>query len=173
MVEMQGASDRILPQRTRDLIEALCRACLEFGGAKVLPHVGLARFAKARRVHALTPQHASGAYATLPPTFVHGNLSALLPARTRIEVRVLIRRFGKCGQRFAFGHGRGRSRDVDRIGRQAFGGDFKRGARARRGFKEEIDDRLAAQRRHFLDRALVDLFERFSRIEDGGDLLDR
>src|SRR5215475_8035859 len=69
MVQMQRGCNRIFAQRARDLIEAFCSACFEFGGAEILPYIDLARFVKACRVYALTPQHASCAYATLPPMF--------------------------------------------------------------------------------------------------------
>ena len=73
-------------------------------------------------------------------------------------------------QRLALGRRRRRARDVDRVGRQPLGGDLERRARARRRLEEEVDDRLAAQGRHLLDRPLVDLEEPVAEIEQHGDL---
>src|SRR5262249_8086748 len=53
------------------------------------------------------------------------------------------------------------------------GGDLERGARARRRLEEEVDDGLAAQRRHLLERPVEDLEEGLGEVEDGGDVLGR
>ena len=67
---------------------------------------------------------------------------------------------------------RGRG-EVDRVGRQALFGQLERRARARRGLDEEVDDRLAAQRRDLLDLARADLGEALRGVEDQRDLLRR
>ena len=69
-------------------------------------------------------------------------------------------------QRLALGDARARSRDVDDVGRQPLAGELERGARARRGLEEEVDDRLAAQRGHFADPPLRDLEEDLGGVED-------
>src|SRR5437667_964361 len=74
-------------------------------------------------------------------------------------------------QRLALGYGRAARRDVHRVGRQPLLREFERDAGARRCFKEEVDDRLAAQRGHLLDRALGDFLERFGGVENEPDLL--
>ena len=55
-------------------------------------------------------------------------------------------------QRLALHHARGGDRDVQRVGAQPLLGDLERRARARARLEEQVDDGLAAQRRHFLDR---------------------
>src|SRR6266702_6184375 len=50
-------------------------------------------------------------------------------------------------------------------------GEFKRGARPCARFDEKVDERLPAQRRHFLDLARADLFERVGRLQDKIDLV--
>ena len=59
--------------------------------------------------------------------------------------------------------------DIDDIGRQALGGDFKRRTRPRAVLEKEIEDRLAAQQRHFLDVALGNRDERDGGIENAFD----
>ena len=56
--------------------------------------------------------------------------------------------------------------DVERVGAQALLGDLERRARARARLEEQVDDRLAAQRRHLLDRARADLLHRLGGVED-------
>ena len=69
---------------------------------------------------------------------------------------------------------RGRARgDVERVRGQPLLGDLERRARARAGLEEEVDDRLAAQRRHLLDRPGADLLHRLGGVEDQHDLLGR
>jgi hypothetical protein len=78
---------------------------------------------------------------------------------------------GGVQQRLALGRRRGRSRDVDRIGRQPLGGDLERGAGAGGRLEEQIDDRLAPQGGHLLDRAVGDLQEAITQIQDRGQRL--
>ena len=51
------------------------------------------------------------------------------------------------------------------------GGELEGGARARARFDEEIDERLAPQRRDLLDLAGADFFEGIGRIENESDFL--
>ena len=74
-------------------------------------------------------------------------------------------------ERFAFRQAGSRRRDIDDVRAQANGGELEGSAGARARFDEEIDQRLAAQRRDFLYFARSDLFEGVSRLEDEGDLL--
>ena len=76
-------------------------------------------------------------------------------------------------QRFPLRHGRARRCNVDRIGREPLFGELERHTSARRGFEEEIDDRFAPQRGHFLDGPFRDFLERLGGIEDEPDLLRR
>ena len=62
--------------------------------------------------------------------------------------------------------GRGVDVEVDDVGRQPLGGDLEGGARARRRLEEQVEDRLAAQQRHFLDFALGDADEGLRGVED-------
>src|SRR5204863_6214351 len=61
--------------------------------------------------------------------------------------------------------------DVERIGAQALLRDLERGARARARLVEHVDDGLAAQRRHFLDRPLADFAHRLGGVENEIDLV--
>src|SRR5438874_7188016 len=70
-------------------------------------------------------------------------------------------------------HAGARRRDIDRIRRQSLLGELERYARSRRRLEEQIDDRGAAQRRHFLDRPFTDFFEWLRRVENERDLLTR
>ena len=76
-------------------------------------------------------------------------------------------------ERFALRHTRARGGNVDGIGRQSLFGELERDARARRILEEEIDDRRAAQCRHFFDRSFTDFLERLGRIEDEPNLIAR
>ena len=58
--------------------------------------------------------------------------------------------------------------DVQRVGAQPLLGNLERRARPRARLVEQVDDGLAAQRRHFLDRPLADLAHRFGGVEDRG-----
>ena len=80
---------------------------------------------------------------------------------------------GGVDERFAFQDARRRDGDVERVGAQALFGDFERGSRPRARLEEEIHDRLAPQRRDFLDRALRDLAHGLGRVEDEMDLVGR
>ena len=66
------------------------------------------------------------------------------------------------------GHG-----DVQRVGAEPLLGDLERGPRPRARLVEQVDDRLAAQRRHLLDRPLADLAHRFGGVEHAVDLVGR
>ena len=55
---------------------------------------------------------------------------------------------------------------VDHVGGQALRRDLERGAGARRGLEEQIEDALAAQQRHLFHFAFGDADERFGGIED-------
>ena len=57
--------------------------------------------------------------------------------------------------------------------REALLGELEGDARARRRLEEEVDDRLAAQRRHLLDRPLGDFLERLGGVEDRGGSASR
>ena len=74
---------------------------------------------------------------------------------------------GGVEQRLALDGRRRRARDVDRVGRQPLGRDLERRAGAGRGLEEQVDDRLAPQGRHLLDRPLGDLEEALAEVEDG------
>ncbi len=74
-------------------------------------------------------------------------------------------------QRLALDRRRRRARDVDGVGRQPLGGDLERRARARRRLEEQVDHRLAPQRRHLLDGALGDLQEALAEVEQRGQVL--
>ena len=63
--------------------------------------------------------------------------------------------------------------DVQRVGAEPLLGDLERRARARARLVEQVDDRLAAQRRHLLDRPLADLAHRLGGVEDEVDLVRR
>ena len=57
-----------------------------------------------------------------------------------------------------------------RVGAQPLLGDLERRPRARARLVEQVDDGLAAQRRHLLDRPLADLAHRLGGVEDQVDL---
>ena len=73
-------------------------------------------------------------------------------------------------QGFPFDHRRGRGGDIDGVGGEPFAGDFKGGPGAGAGLEEEVDDRLAPQRRDFFDLPVVDFLEAFGGIEDQVDV---
>ena len=77
------------------------------------------------------------------------------------------------GQRLALEHARRRHGDVQRVGAEPLLGDLERGPRPRARLVEQVDDRLAAQRRHLLDRPLADLAHRLGGVEDAVDLVGR
>src|SRR5438477_446302 len=60
--------------------------------------------------------------------------------------------------------------DVHRVGAQALLGELERDPGPGGGLEEEIDDGLAAERRHLLDGALADFLERLGGVEDEPDL---
>ena len=76
-------------------------------------------------------------------------------------------------ERFAFRQAGSGCRDIDHVRAQAKRGQLERGARPRARFDEEIHQRLSAQRRHLLDLAGADLFERVSGFEDEFDFFCR
>src|SRR5438105_2648367 len=80
---------------------------------------------------------------------------------------------GRIDQRLAFLDRAAAGHHVDRVRREAFFGELERDAGTGRGFEEQVDDRLAAQRRHLLDGPLGDLFERLGGVEDQADLIGR
>ena len=59
--------------------------------------------------------------------------------------------------------------DVDHVGAEAMGGELEAHARAGAGLDEEIDHRLAAQGRHFLDLARAHVLEGRGGVEHVGD----
>ena len=61
----------------------------------------------------------------------------------------------------------------ERVGAQPLLGDLERGAGARARLVEQVDDGLAAQRRHLLDRPLPDLAHRLGGVENEIDLVAR
>src|SRR5687767_3594034 len=74
-------------------------------------------------------------------------------------------------QGLALGHAGAGGRDVHRIRGEPLLGELEGDPRAGGVFEEQVDDRGAAQRRDFLDRALADLLERLSGVENELDLL--
>ena len=74
-------------------------------------------------------------------------------------------------ERLAFFERRRLGGKIDDVGGQPLRGQFKADARARGRLDEQVDDRLAAQRRNFLDGALADGLERARRVEHGDDFL--
>ena len=60
--------------------------------------------------------------------------------------------------------------EVQHVGREALGGQLEGHARAGARLEEQVDDRLAPQQRHLLDRALADRQERFGQVQNGNDL---
>ena len=60
---------------------------------------------------------------------------------------------------------------VHRVGAQPLLGELERDARAGGGLEEQVDDGLAAERRHLLDRPLAHFLERLGRVEDEPDLV--
>src|SRR5206468_441131 len=64
-------------------------------------------------------------------------------------------------------------RHVDGVGGETFFREFERDTGPRGGFKEQVDDRLAAERRDLLDGPLGHLFEGLGGIEDESDLVRR
>src|SRR6266581_1337263 len=74
-------------------------------------------------------------------------------------------------ERLPFLHGAPARRHVHGVGGEPLLGELEGDAGPGRGFEEEIDDRLAAQRRDFLDSALGHFFERLGGVENESDLL--
>src|ERR1051325_1746971 len=77
---------------------------------------------------------------------------------------------GGVHQGLAIGHRGAASGDVDGVGAQALLGELERDPGPGGGLEEEIDDGLAAERRHLLDGALADFLERLGGVEDEPDL---
>ena len=65
----------------------------------------------------------------------------------------------------------GGDRHVDDVGAKAFGGQLERGARARRGFEEQIDQGAAAEHGVFLVGAAVLFDVALGGVEQIGDLV--
>ncbi len=61
--------------------------------------------------------------------------------------------------------------DIDGVRRQPLLGKLEGNSRARGVLEEEIDDRRAPERGHFLDRSLAYLLERFSGVENETNLV--
>ena len=74
-------------------------------------------------------------------------------------------------ERLAFFERRGFGGKIDDVGGQPLRGQFKTDARARGRLDEQVDHRLAAQRRDFFDGALADGLERARGVEHGDDFL--
>ncbi len=86
------------------------------------------------------------------------------------HVRVHGRKVGDgIEQGFALGVGGSADVEIDNIRGKPFSCDLKRRARARRGFKEQVEYCLAAQQRHFLDLALGDRKKGVRSVEDTHD----
>src|SRR5947207_13403103 len=64
-------------------------------------------------------------------------------------------------------------RDVDYVRAQPNRGQLKRGAGSCARFDEKIYQRFPTQRRHLLDLARTDFFERIGRLENESDFLGR
>ena len=78
---------------------------------------------------------------------------------------------GRIEQRLPLDHAAGRGRDVDHVGRKPLARKFEGRPRPRARLVEEVDHRLAAERRHLLDVPLGHVLERGGRIEDELDLI--
>src|SRR5690606_425944 len=80
-----------------------------------------------------------------------------------------------CGvdERLTLLHARAGARDVDGVGGETLLGELEGDARAGRRFEEQVDDRLAAQHRDFLDRPLADLLEGIGGVQDAANLFGR
>ena len=74
-------------------------------------------------------------------------------------------------QRLTFEGRARRTRKVQHIGGQSGPGQLKRHSRPSRGFEEEIDDDLAAQRRDFLHAALRNLAKALGGVENEADFI--
>src|ERR1043166_120627 len=72
-------------------------------------------------------------------------------------------------QSFTFADTRSWYADVDRVSRETLSRDFKRSARSRGRFEEEIDNCAATECRHLLDVASRNIAKRFGRIEQVRD----
>ena len=69
-------------------------------------------------------------------------------------------------QRLALAGRAARDVQIEHIGRQTLGRNFKRGACARAVFKEQVKHALATQQRYFFDFAVVDADEVAGRIQN-------
>ena len=76
-------------------------------------------------------------------------------------------------KRFSFGNTRGRHTNIHCVSGKSLGGNLKRSSRAGGGFKEEINDRPPAKRRHFLYFAARDIAKSLSRVEQMSDFFCR
>ena len=69
-------------------------------------------------------------------------------------------------ERFALAQTGCRRRNVNHVGAQPMGRELERRSRARARFDEEVHQRFAAKRGHFLDLAGADLFEGVGGVEN-------
>src|SRR6266542_801462 len=76
-------------------------------------------------------------------------------------------------ERLAFENARSGRGDIHGVSREALLGELEGDSGARRVLEEEIDDRRAAQRRHFFYCALAYFLERFGGVEDETNLIGR
>ena len=65
------------------------------------------------------------------------------------------------------------ARDIDHVSAQAICGQLEGDARSRARLDEKVDQRFAAQCRHFLDLACADLLKRVGCIENEIDFFGR
>src|SRR5213594_1698883 len=79
--------------------------------------------------------------------------------------------FRRVDERLPLLHGAAGRGHVHRVRRESFLGELEGDAGAGGGFEEEVDDRLAAERRDLLDGTLRHLLERLRGIEDEADLI--
>ena len=73
-------------------------------------------------------------------------------------------------QAFPFDHAGRRSRDVDHIGAKVFTGQFERSPGAGAWLVKQVDDRFAAQCRHFFDITVDDVLHLFCRVQHQSDM---
>ena len=76
-------------------------------------------------------------------------------------------------ERFAFGEAGSASRDIDHVRAQPQGGQLERCAGTGARLDKEIHQRFSTQRRHLLNLAGTDLFERVSGVQDEIDFVCR
>ena len=99
-----------------------------------------------------------------------GGAARPIPDDEHIGVHGL-ERSDRIKDRFAFGRRHSAGVQVNDIGRQALGGNLKRGLRAGTGLKKEIDHGAAMQQGYFSNLALTDTDKRFRGIQNFYDRL--